>query len=494
MCVMTNTVLTTINQPHLADIVETVKRFAPTRMEWWNYLPMEDYRFSLPRKRAIRDKDDHWFKRQPEMMQDREMQGLRMGVLLALGRADDALTLAKTVKANALDPIPLDLSLLAEWQLQQADRVGMMDTLNSVLAVRPAVPMAWVFVVRKIAESGDVVLADQYARDYLVRWGSRPPAVRQMLSAAVDSKNADVALRVFHAAEQYLALTIEDRLGVSLAQIANARWDDAETSLRWIERTALAADEPLPSWSHLLQGVLDTAREPARRDDLATTLGGSRMHLVVYNVLLDGFLKADDLTSVALIAETGLRTYPHSWRLQQRVAEAETQREALGIEKVDTRAQRRAQADAAVQATSDQVPTDAATLTEALLLMTDAGKWEEAGTLVRRVRRARPEWLTELDPLLAETEMRAAAGVKDWLRVRQLAPAMLRRDKERWATWLIDQADAVAAVDNAAFARTLVEVVLENDAENVRARAWIETADEAAPTHRAETGDPAPSL
>jgi cyclic pyranopterin phosphate synthase len=43
VCLMTNTVLTTINQPHLADIVETVAPFSPVRMEWWNYLPMEDY-------------------------------------------------------------------------------------------------------------------------------------------------------------------------------------------------------------------------------------------------------------------------------------------------------------------------------------------------------------------------------------------------------------------------------------------------------------------
>lgn len=43
VCLMTNTVLTTLNQPHLADIVETVQRLQPTRMEWWNYLPMEDY-------------------------------------------------------------------------------------------------------------------------------------------------------------------------------------------------------------------------------------------------------------------------------------------------------------------------------------------------------------------------------------------------------------------------------------------------------------------
>ena len=43
VCLMTNTVLTTLNQHHLADIVETVRRFSPTRMEWWNYLPMEDY-------------------------------------------------------------------------------------------------------------------------------------------------------------------------------------------------------------------------------------------------------------------------------------------------------------------------------------------------------------------------------------------------------------------------------------------------------------------
>ena len=28
---------------YLAEIVDTVRRFAPARMEWWNYLPMEDY-------------------------------------------------------------------------------------------------------------------------------------------------------------------------------------------------------------------------------------------------------------------------------------------------------------------------------------------------------------------------------------------------------------------------------------------------------------------
>jgi hypothetical protein len=43
VCLMTNTVLTTMNQAHLADIVETVKDLQPARMEWWNYLPMEDY-------------------------------------------------------------------------------------------------------------------------------------------------------------------------------------------------------------------------------------------------------------------------------------------------------------------------------------------------------------------------------------------------------------------------------------------------------------------
>lgn len=42
-CLMTNTVLTTLNEPVLADIVDTVRPFEPTRMEWWNYLPMEDY-------------------------------------------------------------------------------------------------------------------------------------------------------------------------------------------------------------------------------------------------------------------------------------------------------------------------------------------------------------------------------------------------------------------------------------------------------------------
>ncbi len=41
--ILTNTVLTTLNVDHLAQIVETVAPFEPSAMEWWNYLPMEDY-------------------------------------------------------------------------------------------------------------------------------------------------------------------------------------------------------------------------------------------------------------------------------------------------------------------------------------------------------------------------------------------------------------------------------------------------------------------
>ncbi|RMG14621.1 MAG: radical SAM protein [Deltaproteobacteria bacterium] len=42
-CILTNTVLTTLNVDHLAAIVDTVFPFRPAGMEWWNYLPMEDY-------------------------------------------------------------------------------------------------------------------------------------------------------------------------------------------------------------------------------------------------------------------------------------------------------------------------------------------------------------------------------------------------------------------------------------------------------------------
>ncbi len=41
--IMTNTVLSRDNVSVLADIVDTVARFEPARMEFWNYLPMEDY-------------------------------------------------------------------------------------------------------------------------------------------------------------------------------------------------------------------------------------------------------------------------------------------------------------------------------------------------------------------------------------------------------------------------------------------------------------------
>ncbi|MEY3013051.1 MAG: hypothetical protein RIT45_1786 [Pseudomonadota bacterium] len=40
---MTNTVLTTLNVDTLTEIVERVAPLEPARMEFWNYLPMEDY-------------------------------------------------------------------------------------------------------------------------------------------------------------------------------------------------------------------------------------------------------------------------------------------------------------------------------------------------------------------------------------------------------------------------------------------------------------------
>jgi molybdenum cofactor biosynthesis enzyme MoaA len=43
VCLMTNTVLCSLNVDHLAEIVETIRAFRPVRMEFWNYLPMEDY-------------------------------------------------------------------------------------------------------------------------------------------------------------------------------------------------------------------------------------------------------------------------------------------------------------------------------------------------------------------------------------------------------------------------------------------------------------------
>ena len=41
--VLTNTVLITHNVPHLKALVEKVRAVRPTRMEFWNYLPMEDF-------------------------------------------------------------------------------------------------------------------------------------------------------------------------------------------------------------------------------------------------------------------------------------------------------------------------------------------------------------------------------------------------------------------------------------------------------------------
>lgn len=43
VCLMTNTVINSLNVAYLADIVRTVAPYRPRRMEFWSYLPMEDY-------------------------------------------------------------------------------------------------------------------------------------------------------------------------------------------------------------------------------------------------------------------------------------------------------------------------------------------------------------------------------------------------------------------------------------------------------------------
>ncbi len=43
VCIITNTVLTTLNVDRLTDLVDLASGFSPARMEFWNYLPMEDY-------------------------------------------------------------------------------------------------------------------------------------------------------------------------------------------------------------------------------------------------------------------------------------------------------------------------------------------------------------------------------------------------------------------------------------------------------------------
>ena len=106
-----------------------------------------------------RDREALALLERPEMTRDREMQGLRIQALLALDRPEEALRVAQAVEPNALDPIPMDLALLADWQLRQGDRAGLAETLKRVLANRAAVPTAWIFAVRRWAESGDIALA-----------------------------------------------------------------------------------------------------------------------------------------------------------------------------------------------------------------------------------------------------------------------------------------------------------------------------------------------
>jgi cyclic pyranopterin phosphate synthase len=47
VCLMTNTVIHSLNAEHLPGIVRTVLPFRPVRMEFWGYLPMEDYADTL---------------------------------------------------------------------------------------------------------------------------------------------------------------------------------------------------------------------------------------------------------------------------------------------------------------------------------------------------------------------------------------------------------------------------------------------------------------
>ncbi len=412
----------------------------------------------------------------PLLREDREMAWLRVEALLQTGRSDEAWTFASQLPRNDLEAVPLGPSLQARCQVARGDAAGLAEALRRLVEQRAAVPIVWIRAARLGADARETAVAMDYVRGYLARWGGRAQPVRQLLDEMVDSGNAEVARRAFAEAGLYQTLEPAQYLGLLLVQVQNAHWQEATTILRAVADAAAARGEAAPPWTGWIQAVLDTARTPGQRENLITVVGGMRLHLAMYRVMLDGFERTGDLTTVAALVESGRRIHPQSWQLARWSERVAAWRADGRIGEIDTAIALRAAAEEAARARQGELPADADALAVELTRLLETESWEAAGDLVRRVRRERPApaWLSASTEVLAEAEIRSAAGRGDWLMVRQLAPNLLRRESERWSEWLMDRVERVAAEGKPELARSLAEVVRREAPEAPRALAWFE--------------------
>lgn len=374
-------------------------------------------------------------------------------VLTEAKRADEALTLVKVVQnlnpalANEATVQALlqqkrtdeALIFLNDWQARdgQTEQVlrfqarayreaGRLDDMDRALRAyrkrAPIDPEAACFSVVQRLLAGRPADAEREFEDFFLRFGGDQKNLLLMAKAVGEAGDLKILSRCETAAIELggnPAPYQRERIEVL---ISLGRWK--ESRLVFGQISALQPETPLEfrEWYHLTALRLDALLDPADgvQASLTAYVRQRQFSLKLYRELITESLTAGHLQTARDLAVFALGVYPDSEFLRQHQTELTEKIAAIR----------------AAQAAGDLDSTRAAiTSEEAFLAQIDplvaAGKFTEAKSLIRELRKGQPTWLDRQDSRFRLIELQAALGQDDLSAVQGAARTYLNGNRDR---------------------------------------------------------------
>lgn len=363
----------------------------------------------------------------------RWLAGRTFGALLAGGRIEDALAFAGELGDGAQAREFRVLALLAqhraadalgkldEWQpvaapeiqtvlrlrvraLGEAGRIDEMEQAVAQLhAMAPAEPNALAYGVVQLALASRDDVAQRAFENYLFRFGGSPANLALLADPLAEIGNLPLLRRCLDAAKERGYPT--DRLQMHIVQtlLQKGEWAAAAAMLEGIEPARDHSSGMTQAWREWVRRVLGAALDAGESAQLPLVelLRSRPWPLRVFRQSIEVMLRAERFETTRDLAMAGMRAFPESEWLKET---ADTVRQRIEARQV---------ASSAAETPSRSL--DERVFFQDLQQRIDGRRWEDAASLIREVRAARPvpEWLDRHDAELWLVQMRIAQGRRD---------------------------------------------------------------------------------
>lgn len=385
---------------------------------------------------------------------------MRVAALLRAGRVDEAWALAEGLRPDFPGTFPLVRRMQATVISQMGDLPRLRSILDLLLEDGNSVPEAWIFAVEQTARGKFNEAAETYLEGFFRRFGARPDEVNNLVVRVSGTRNVEIVRKCAELAKEYQSLSVANQAMVGILYVGESEW--GVLAKEW--EIGVEVPDDLAHIQRLIHGVLAATGPDQSDESLLAALNSGRYGLGIYRELTQGFGKEERWQLVKVAAESGIRYFPHSAYLAENLAKAEA---ALSESSPDTRV-----SDMMAELSRRYEEEDLPDLRLELAELVGKERWSDLERLVRKIRRQRPVWLSQIAAELDTADAQAGAAEGDFPRLIRLAPAMIRRDGE-WADWFTDQAEAAIATGEAKLAKALLEAVLTAAESDERAGALL---------------------